>query len=163
MSPEEYDDIVEAYRDKYGYDDMSDEEKEAFDSRLDKVLEKDDSSEDPDAPEDPDELRSAMEKKYGYDEMSDEEKERFDKAYDEVMAGDGEQVDESEDIDSRDEVDAGDEDEFRNEMKDKFGYDDMSDEEKERFDKAYDELMSENDSDEGEDPEEPEKVLRRTR
>lgn len=38
LSSEEYDTAVDAYRSQHGYDDMSDEEKEAFDERLDKVV-----------------------------------------------------------------------------------------------------------------------------
>lgn len=40
LNSEEYDTVVDAYRSRHGYDDMSDEEKEAFDERLDKVVEK---------------------------------------------------------------------------------------------------------------------------
>ena len=162
LSPEDYDKVVEAYRDKYGYSDMDDLEKVNFDMQLDKVLEKDDGSDSSDDPEDPEALRSALEEKYGYDEMSDEEKDRFDRAYSEVIGGDGDKTDESEDIDSED-ADSRDDDDFRKELEEKFGYKDMSDAEKERFDHAYSELMGEDDSDEGEQPENTEKVLTRVK
>ena len=158
LSPEDYDKVVEAYRDKYGYSDMDDLEKVNFDMQLDKVLEKDEGSEDPEGQEDPEALRSALEEKYGYDNMSDEEKDRFDRAYSEVIGGDGDKTDESEDIESED-ADSGDEDDFRKEMEEKFGYKDMSDEDKERFDHAYDELMGLDEDDEGDQPENTEKVL----
>ena len=52
LNSEEYDAVVDAYRSKHGYDDMSDEEKEAFDEKLDKVVSQETvENEDPDQPE----------------------------------------------------------------------------------------------------------------
>ena len=40
LDAKEYDAVIDAYKNQHGYDDMSDEEKEAFDDRLDKVVAK---------------------------------------------------------------------------------------------------------------------------
>lgn len=45
LSREEYDAVIEKYREQNGYDDMSDEEKAAFDEKLDTVVGAEDSSE----------------------------------------------------------------------------------------------------------------------
>lgn len=46
LSRDEYDAVVEKYREQNGYDDMSDDEKAAFDEKLDKVVGAEDSGED---------------------------------------------------------------------------------------------------------------------
>ena len=93
LSRNEYDAVVEKYREQNGYDEMSDEEKAAFDEKLDKVVEcsevekqleesetTDSSSEET---SDSDKLRSELKEKYGYDEMSDEQKQAFNEKLDE--------------------------------------------------------------------------------
>lgn len=119
LSRDEYDAVVEKYREQNGYDDMSDEEKVAFDEKLDKVV-----------------------------ECSD---------------GEG-KIKTSETIDSSSEV-ASDRDKLRQELKDRYGYDEMSNEQKQAFDGKLDEVVGTEDSDE-DDPGENEigaKVLRRSR
>lgn len=122
LNSEEYDAAVDAYRSKHGYDDMSEEEKDAFDERLDKVLGKNDDG--VDSSEDADST----------DASSDNES-----------------------IDNRSESDK-----FRDELRSQYGYDDMSDEQKQAFDEKLDEVVGQETS-EDEDPDQPEKVLRRTR
>lgn len=122
LNSEEYDAAVDAYRSQHGYDDMSDEEKEAFDERLDKVVAKNDDGADP--------------------------------------SEDTESTDDSSDIESAD--NRSDSDKFRDELKSQYGYDDMSDEQKRAFDEKLDEVVGQETS-EDEDPDQPEKVLRRTR
>ena len=89
LNSEEYDAAVNAYRNRHGYDDMSDEEKEAFDERLDKVVAKKEDGIDPsedtestdsssdtksvDNRSDSDKLRDELKSQYGYDDMSDEQ------------------------------------------------------------------------------------------
>ena len=52
LDAKEYDAVIDAYKNQHGYDDMSDEEKEAFDDRLDKVVgQETNEDEDPDQPE----------------------------------------------------------------------------------------------------------------
>ena len=52
LSSEKYNAVVDAYRSQHGYDDMSDEQKRAFDERLDEVIgQETDEDEDPDQPE----------------------------------------------------------------------------------------------------------------
>ena len=46
FSHDEYDAVVEKYREQNGYDDMSDDEKAAFDEKLDEVVGAEDSGED---------------------------------------------------------------------------------------------------------------------
>lgn len=46
LSRDEYDAVVEKYREQDGYDDMSDDEKAAFDEKLDEVVGAEDSGED---------------------------------------------------------------------------------------------------------------------
>ena len=46
LSHDEYDAVVEKYREQNGYDDMSDDEKAAFDEKLDEVVGAEDSGED---------------------------------------------------------------------------------------------------------------------
>lgn len=95
LSRDEYDAVVEKYREQNGYDDMSDDEKAAFDEKLDKVIECSDdedeteTSETTDSPSeatsDRDKLRQELKDRYGYDEMSDEQKQAFDEKLDEVV------------------------------------------------------------------------------
>lgn len=122
LNSEEYDAAVDAYRNKHGYDDMSDEEKEAFDERLDKVVGKKDDGSDPS---------------------------------DDVESTDA--SDNRESVDNR-----SDADKLRDDLKNQYGYDDMSDEQKQAFDEKLDEVIGQETS-EDEDPDQPEKVLRRTR
>ena len=95
LSRNEYDAVVEKYREQNGYDEMLDEEKAAFDEKLDKVVEcsevekqleesetTDSSSEET---SDSDKLRSELKEKYGYDEMSDEQKQAFNEKLDEIV------------------------------------------------------------------------------
>ncbi len=49
VSKEQYDAVAQELRQRRGYDDMSDEEKEAFDAKLDQVMEVDDKAEQADA------------------------------------------------------------------------------------------------------------------
>lgn len=96
LSRDEYDAVVEKYREQNGYDDMSDNEKAAFDEKLDKVVECSDdedeteTSETTDSPSeatsDSDKLRQELKDRYGYDEMSDEQKQAFDEKLDEVVS-----------------------------------------------------------------------------
>ena len=96
LSRDEYDAVVEKYREQNGYDDMSDDEKAAFDEKLDKVVECSDdedeteTSETTDSPSeatsDSDKLRQELKDRYGYDEMSDEQKQAFDEELDEVVS-----------------------------------------------------------------------------
>ena len=96
LSRDEYDAVVEKYREQNGYDDMSDDEKAAFDEKLDKVVEWSDdedeteTSETTDSPSeatsDSDKLRQELKDRYGYDEMSDEHKQAFDEKLDEVVS-----------------------------------------------------------------------------
>ena len=55
LSPDEYTIVTESYRNKYGYDEMSDDEKAIFDERLSKVVEQKEndaeSTDEPDQPE----------------------------------------------------------------------------------------------------------------
>lgn len=122
LNSEEYDVAVDAYRSQYGYDDMSDEEKEAFDERLDKVVAKKEDGPDP--------------------------------------SEDTESTDASSDTKSVD--NRSDSEELRDDLKSQYGYDDMSDEQKQAFDEKLDEVVGQETS-EDEDPNQPEKVLRRIR
>lgn len=95
LSRDEYDSVVEKYREQNGYDDMSDDEKAAFDEKLNKVVECSDdeneteSSDTTDSPSeatfDSDKLRQELKDRYGYDDMSDEQKQVFDEKLDEVV------------------------------------------------------------------------------
>lgn len=122
LNSEEYDAAVDAYRSQHGYNDMSDEEKEAFDERLDKVVAK---------------------KEDGTDPLEDTES-----------------TDTSIDTESGD--NRSDSDRLRDELKSQYGYDNMSDEQKRAFDEKLDEVVGQETS-EDEEPDQPEKVLRRTR
>lgn len=95
LSRDEYDAVVEKYREQNGHDDMSDDEKAAFDEKLDKVIECSDdedeteTSETTDSPSettsDSDKLRQELKDRYGYDDMSDEQKQAFDEKLNEVV------------------------------------------------------------------------------
>ena len=95
LSCDEYDAVIEKYREQNGYDDMSDDEKAAFDEKLDKVVERSDDEDETEAGDttdssseatsDSDKLRQELKEKYGYDEMSDEQKQVFDEKLDEVV------------------------------------------------------------------------------
>lgn len=98
LSRAEYDAVVEKYREQNGYNEMSDDEKTAFDEKLDKVVECSDgedeteTSETTDSPSeatsDRDKLRQELKDRYGYDEMSDEQKQAFDEKLDEIVGTD---------------------------------------------------------------------------
>lgn len=95
LSRDEYDAVVKKYREQNEYDEMSDEEKAAFDEKLDNVVEcsededETESSETTDSPSgttsDRDKLREELKEQYGYDDMSDEQKQAFDEKLDEVV------------------------------------------------------------------------------
>ena len=95
LSRDEYDAVVEKYREQNGYDDMSDDEKAAFDEKLDKVVECSDDENETEASDttdssseatsDSDKLRQELKDRYGYDDMSDEQKQVFDEKLDEVV------------------------------------------------------------------------------
>lgn len=95
LSRDEYDAVVEKYREQNGYDDMSDDEKAAFDEKLDKVVECSDDENETEASDatdspseatsDSDKLRQELKDRYGYDDMSDEQKQAFDEKLDEVV------------------------------------------------------------------------------
>lgn len=97
LNPEEYRAVVAEYRSRYGYDEMSDEEKEAFDNRLDQVAAQTegDGADAPDPSEasdssggdrsDADQLRGELKRQYGYDGMSEEQKQAFDERLDEAL------------------------------------------------------------------------------
>ena len=122
LNSEEYNVVVDSYRSKHGYDDISDEEKEAFDERLDKVVGKKDDGSDP---SDDVESTDASDNRKSADNRSDADK-------------------------------------LRDDLKSQYGYDDMSDEQKQAFDEKLDEVIGQETS-EDEDPDQPERVLRRTR
>lgn len=122
LNSEEYDATVDAYKSKHGYDGMSDEEKEAFDERLDKVVGKKEDGSDP--------------------------------------SEDTESTDESDNTESVD--NRSDADKLKDDLKNQYGYDDMSDEQKQAFDEKLDEVIGQETA-ENEGPDQPEKVLRRTR
>lgn len=108
LNSEEYDAAVNAYRNRHGYNDMSNEEKEAFDERLDKVVAKKEEGTDPledtesgDNRSDSDMLRDELKSQYGYDNMSDEQKRAFDEKLDEVV---GQETSEDEEPDQPEKV-----------------------------------------------------------
>ena len=122
LNSKEYDTVVDAYRSQHGYDDMSNEEKEAFDERLDKVVGNIDDGSDP-----------------------------------------SDVVESTEASDNRESVDnRSDADKLRDDLKNQYGYDDMSDEQKLAFDEKLDKVIGQETA-EDEDPDQPEKVLKRTR
>lgn len=85
LDKEEYVQAVAEYRSRYGYEDMTQDEKIEFDQKLDKVVgikedEETDQTEETEGAEadDTENFRKEMREKYGYDDMSDEEKADFD-------------------------------------------------------------------------------------
>lgn len=96
VTQKQYEQIKDYYREQKGYEDMSDEEKEAFDENLDKAMsdlyEVDDSDSDDEQTEtsemgepkmelsgdEIEQVKNDVRERYGYDEMSDEDKEVFD-------------------------------------------------------------------------------------
>lgn len=97
LSQEEYDAVVDEYRSRSGYDEMTDEEKAAFDEKLDRAVgvkdqSPDDETDDVEADDnrsDSDKMRDQAKKEYGYDKMSDEEKASFDEKLDQVYGPEG--------------------------------------------------------------------------
>lgn len=92
LDKEAYVQAVAEYRSRYGYEDMSQDEKIEFDQKLDKVVgikegEETDQTEstDGDDSDDTENFRKEMRDKYGYDDMSDEEKADFDGKLDSVL------------------------------------------------------------------------------
>ena len=92
LDKEAYVQAVAEYRSRYGYEDMSQDEKIEFDQKLDKVVgikegEETDQAEstDGDDSDDTENFRKEMRQKYGYDDMSDEEKADFDGKLDSVL------------------------------------------------------------------------------
>lgn len=92
LDKEEYVQAVAEYRSRYGYEDMTQDEKIEFDQKLDKVVgikedEATDQTEEADGAEsdDTENFRKEMREKYGYDDMSDEEKADFDGKLDTVL------------------------------------------------------------------------------
>lgn len=92
LDKEAYVQAVAEYRSRYGYEDMSQDEKIEFDQKLDKVVgikegEATDQTEstDGDGSDDTENFRKEMRDKYGYDDMSDEEKADFDGKLDSVL------------------------------------------------------------------------------
>lgn len=90
LDKEAYVQAVAEYRSRYGYEDMSQDEKIEFDQKLDKVVgikesEETDQTESTDGDDDTENFRKEMRDKYGYDDMSDEEKADFDGKLDSVL------------------------------------------------------------------------------
>ena len=92
LDKEEYVQAVAEYRSRYGYEDMTQDEKIEFDQKLDKVVgikedEATDQTEEAEGTEsdDTENFRKEMREKYGYDDMSDEEKADFDGKLDTVL------------------------------------------------------------------------------
>ena len=99
--------------------------------------------------------------RYGYEDMSQDEKIEFDQKLDKVVGiKEGEETDQTE---STDDDDSDDTENFRKEMRDKYGYDDMSDEEKADFDGKLDSVLGSNESEtvEAMDDEEVDAPVRR--
>ena len=110
LEKEAYIQVVAEYRSRYGYEDMTRDEKIEFDQKLNKVVgikegEATDQTESTDGedPDDTENFRKEMRKKYGYDNMSEDEKADFDGKLDSVLG-----TNESETVDTMDdeEVDA---------------------------------------------------------
>ena len=101
LDEDKYDAVIDAYRSRHGYEDMSEEEKEAFDARVDKAVAKKDEEADPsentdptdpsgntdgvDSRSDSDKLKDELRRHYGYENMSDDQKRIFDEKLDEVV------------------------------------------------------------------------------
>lgn len=157
LSLEEYKAVVEEYRSRYDYDQMSEEEQTVFDERLDKVIgmSEPETSEKTDAGEQ-EKIKEALREHYGYDDMSDEQKESFDKILDKELAEHNRQA-----VDNN----LPDRDRLKEEYRDKYGYENLSDEQKVEFDERLDEAFgvdeSAGDGDENPDPPVHKLVLRK--
>lgn len=104
LDKDAYVQAVAEYRSRYGYEDMTQDEKIEFDQKLDKVVGiKDDEASDQTEgtdntdSDDTEKFRREMREKYGYDDMTDEEKADFDGKLDTVLG-----TNESETVDSTD-------------------------------------------------------------
>lgn len=102
LNRDEYEAAVDEYRKRSGYDDMSDEEKDRFDEKLDQAVgiresEDTEPAEPSDRGSDSMQLRDEMREKYGYDNMSDAEKANFDEKLDQVFGSEGESGEDAED------------------------------------------------------------------
>lgn len=106
--------------------------------------------------------------KNGFEEMSEEEKEAYNEKLDKVVGvkDDIEENDQKTNDTDQEASESSDTEKFQDEMKFKYGYDDMSDEQKQDFDDKLDKLFD-TESSEGEPGEEEAtdnvKVLKRTR
>lgn len=109
VTQEEYEQIKDYYREQKGYDDMTDDEKVAFDEQLDKAMselyEVDDSddSDQTDTNEkteatgdDVEMIKSEIRDRYGYEGMSEDEQEAFDEQLDQYCDETFEVTDENE-------------------------------------------------------------------
>lgn len=172
-SQKDYDRVVAAAKEKYGYDNMSDSQKEGFDQLIDKNYglkdEDTDSSDgirsDSDKPEkrylsqkDYDRVVADVKEKQDYEHMSDAQKERIDKAIDDHVGLKDEKTEKTDSVDNRSDIDK-----YKDNMKQQWGYEKMSDEQKENFDHNLDKYIEQQTAgDSGdEDHDKPEKVLRR--
>lgn len=86
LSRNEYDAVVEKYREQHCYEDMSEDDKLAFDEKLNKVIEcsSDDEAEEMET-SDCGKLRAELKEQYGYSKMSDEQKQAFNEKLDEIV------------------------------------------------------------------------------
>lgn len=100
LDKDAYVQAIAEYRSRYGYEDMTQDEKIEFDQKLDKAVGlKEDSTEDQTEGTDgsdsdeTENYRKEMREKYGYDEMTDEQKADFDGKLDAVLGvNDGDSV-----------------------------------------------------------------------
>lgn len=107
LDKEEYVQAVAEYRSRYGYEDMTQDEKIEFDQKLDKVVgikeseteDQTDEAEGTDS-DDTEKFRKEMQEKYGYDDMSDDEKADFDSKLNTVLG-----TNESETVETMDDED----------------------------------------------------------
>ena len=114
LSREKYDAAIEKYREQNGYDELSDDEKAAFDEKLDKAIQCSDyenetepgeASESPsEASSDRDKLREELKSKYGYDDMSNEQKAAFDEKLDKAVGAEDSSEEDTGDNDIRTKV-----------------------------------------------------------
>lgn len=99
-----------------------------------------------------DQMKEYYREQKGYDDMSDDEKEEFDAQLDKAMS-ELYEVDESDDSDQTDSNEMGDKEktevsgddieQIKNDVRERYGYDDMSDDEKEAFDEQLDQYCDE--------------------
>ena len=177
FSQNDYDRVIAAAKEKYGYDDMSDSQKEDFEKILDENFgvkdEESDSSDgersDSGEPEkkylnqnDYDKVVADVRERHNYDSMSDSQKEDFDKLLDERVG-----LKEDEDADSSDGMQS-DSEKMRDFYRKQYGYENMSDDQREDFDKKYDNWLEQQKGkfkapEQAEETEETENVRRRTR